>query len=390
MRAERLAVATLFFLNGVVLASWVPHIPAVKARHGASDAQLGLVLLAMALGAMIALPLAGWLIGRFGSRTVTRASASAFCLALPLPVLGPSLPLVALALVVLGTCNGLLDVAMNTQAATVERRYGRALMSSFHALFSVGGVAGALLAGAAMAAGVGDWTHVFIISVGALAAAGVALPRLAPSEPDHERPGPVFVRPSGVLLGLGALAFLGLLAEGAMGDWSTVYLHDTLAAAPAVSAAGFAAFSLTMAAGRFAGDRLVDGFGASTVVRVSSTVAATGLAAALLVAHPAAAVVGFGLVGVGIANVIPVLFGAAARVAGTEAGRGLAAVATTGYLGFLAGPPLIGVVADAIGLGSALGLVSGGCALIAIGAGVLSTPGLARDSVAARSANPLC
>ena len=388
MRTERLAVATLFFLNGAVLASWFAHIPAVKARHGASDAQLGLVLLAMALGAMIALPLAGWLIGRFGSRTVTRVSASAFCLALPLPVLSPSLPLLALALVLLGACNGLLDVAMNTQAARVERRYGRALMSSFHALFSVGGVAGASLAGVAMAAGIGDRTHVLSISVVALAAAGSALPRLVPSEPDDERPGPVFVRPSGALLGLGALAFLGLLAEGAMGDWSAVYLHDTLAGRPGVSAAGFAAFSLAMAAGRFAGDRLVDGFGARTVVRVSSAVAATGLAAALLMRDPAAAVVGFGLVGLGIANVIPVLFGAAARVPGTEAGRGLAAVATTGYLGFLTGPPLIGVVAEAIGLGPALGLVSVGCALIAIGARALSMPGLERDSVASRTPDP--
>ena len=214
------------------------------------------------------------------------------------------------------------------------------------------------------------------------------MPRLVPSEPDDERPGPVFVRPSGALLGLGALAFLGLLAEGAMGDWSAVYLHDTLAGPPGVSAAGFAAFSLAMAAGRFAGDRLVDGFGARTVVRVSSAVAATGLAAALLMRDPAAAVVGFGLVGLGIANVIPVLFGAAARVPGTEAGRGLAAVATTGYLGFLTGPPLIGVVADAIGLGPALGLVSVGCALIAIGARALSMPGLERDSVASRTPDP--
>jgi MFS family permease len=189
MRAERLAVSTLFFLNGAVLASWVPHIPAVKARHGATDAQLGVVLLAPALGAMIALPLAGWLVGRFGSRAVTRASATAFCLALPLPVVSPSLPLVALALVVLGACNGLLDVSMNTQAAAVERRYGRALMSSFHALFSVGGVVGASLAGAAMAAGVGDAAHVLIATLVALAAASAALPRLVPSDPDHERAG---------------------------------------------------------------------------------------------------------------------------------------------------------------------------------------------------------
>jgi MFS family permease len=389
VRAQRLAVSTLFFLNGAVLASWLPHIPAVKARHGAGDAQLGLVLLAMALGAMIALPLAGWLVGRFGSRTVTRASAVAFCGALPLPILSPSLPLVALALVALGACNGLLDVSMNTQAAAVERRYGRALMSSFHALFSVGGVVGAALAAAALAAGVGDAAHVLIATLVALAMAGAALPSLVPSDPSHERPGPVFVRPSGVLLGLGALAFLGLLAEGAMADWSAVYLHDTLAAAPAVAATGFAAFSLAMAAGRFAGDRLVDGFGAGRVVRVSSTVAAIGLAAALLLGSPAAGIVGFGLVGVGIANIIPVLFGAAARVPGIEPGRGLAAVATTGYLGFLAGPPLIGVVADAVGLGPGLALVSAACSLVALGAGMLSRAAPIREGLASRSADPL-
>ena len=388
MRAQRLAVSMLFFLNGAVLASWVPHIPGVKARHGAGDAQLGVVLLAMALGAMVALPLAGWLVGRFGSRTVTRASAVAFCAALPLPVLSPNLPLLALGLAVLGACNGLLDVAMNTQAAAVERRYGRALMSSLHAMFSVGGVVGAGLAGAAMAAGVGDVTHVLIATLAALAVACAALPSLVPSDPDHDRPGPVFVRPSGVLLGLGALAFLGLLAEGAMGDWSAVYLHDTLAAAPAVAATGFAVFSLAMAAGRLAGDRLVDGFGAGRVVRVSSAIATVGLAAALLLGNPAAGIVGFGLVGLGIANIIPVLFGAAARVPGVGPGRGLAAVATTGYLGFLTGPPLIGVVADAVGLGPGLALVSAACAVIALGAGMLSPPGQARERLASQTADP--
>lgn len=372
MRGERLAVSTLFFLNGAVLASWVPHIPAVKARHGASDTQLGVVLLGMAVGAMIALPLAGWLVGRFGSRAVARASAAAFCLALPLPILSPSLPLLAMALAVLGACNGLLDVSMNTQAAAVERRYGRALMSSFHALFSVGGVVGAALAGAVMSRGVGGLAHLLVAALTALAAAGAAAPSLLPSDPEHERPGPMFVRPSGLLLGLGALAFLGLLAEGAMADWSAVYLHDTLAASPAIAAIGFAAFSLTMSAGRFAGDRLVDSLGAGRVLRVSSAVAALGLGAGLMLGTAAAGIVGFALVGLGIANIIPVLFSAAARVLGVEPGRGLAAVATTGYLGFLTGPPLIGVVADAIGLGGGLALVSAACALIAVGAGKLA------------------
>ena len=149
----RLAVATIFFVNGVVLASWVPHIPAVKARFALSDTGLGFLLLAMAVGAVTALPLSGWLVGRYGSRRMTSVCAVALCLALPLPVLAPTAALAALTLLLLGAANALLDVSMNSQAVEVERRHARPIMSSFHALFSAGGLAGAMLAGAVMAAG---------------------------------------------------------------------------------------------------------------------------------------------------------------------------------------------------------------------------------------------
>jgi fucose permease len=171
------------------------------------------------------------------------------------------------------------------------------------------------------------------------------------------------------LIGLGALAFCGLLAEGAMGDWSAVYLHDTLGSSPALAATGFAAFSLAMAAGRFAGDRLVGRFGSERVLRASSTVAALGLTGALLIGRPGAAIVGCGLVGLGFANVIPILFSAAGRTEGVQAGTAIAAVATTGYLGFLAGPPAIGLGAEAFGMPIALGIVGLLCALIAAGSG---------------------
>jgi MFS family permease len=355
-----------------VLASWLPHIPAVKARLTSGDGQLGLVLLAMAAGAVIALPAAGWLIGLAGSRLMSAVSAVALCLAMPLPVLSPSLSALVVSLAVLGACNGLLDVSMNAQAAAVEQGAGRPIMSSFHALFSVGGVAGALLASSAMSLGAGDVTHVAAAALVALAAVALALPRLV--APERRPPGPALARPSRALLALGLLSLLGLLAEGAMGDWSAVYLHDTLGARPAVAAVGFAAFSLAMAAGRFAGDALVGRLGPRRVLRVSATVAAAGLAGALLVAHPAAGVVGCALVGLGIANVIPVLFSAAARAPGVDAGRGLAAVATTGYLGFLSGPPLIGIVAEGAGLAVGLALVSAACAIVAVGAGAVPEP----------------
>jgi MFS family permease len=370
----RLAVSTLFLVNGAVLASWLPHIPAVKARLTSGDGQLGLVLLAMAAGAVVALPAAGRMVGQVGSRLVSSAAAVALCLAMPLPVLSPSLPALVASLAVLGACNSMLDVAMNAQAVAVEQRLRRPIMSSFHALFSLGGVVGALLAGATMALGLSDLAHVVGAALVALAAVVVALPGLVSVSPAAARPAPTLARPQRGLLGLGLLALLGLLAEGAMADWSAVYLRDTLDASPAVAAVGFAAFSLAMTAGRFAGDALVARRGPRSVLRVSSAVAAAGLAAALLAAHPAAGILGCAVVGLGIANVIPVLFSAAARVPGVEPARGLAAVATTGYLGFLAGPPLIGVVAEAAGLAVGLGLVSAACACVALTAGAVPEP----------------
>jgi fucose permease len=177
--------------------------------------------------------------------------------------------------------------------------------------------------------------------------------------------GPTFVRPSGVLLSLGMLAFFGLLAEGAMADWSAVYLHDTLKSDPATAALGFAACSMMMAVGRFSGDFLVTRLGSSQLLRLSSLLAAFGLGGGLLIGTPFAAILGFGLVGLGIANIIPVLFSAAGRIHGVQSGNALAAVATTGYFGFLAGPPLIGFIAEIANLSLALGLVSVFCVFIA-------------------------
>ena len=367
----RVAVGAVFFVNGLVLASWLPHIPAVKAAHAISDGQLGLVLLCMALGAMLALPVAGFLVGRLGSRLMTSATALALCAALPLPLLAPRVEALGLVLVLFGAANATLDVSMNAQAVAVEASWGQAIMSSFHGLFSLGGLAGAALAGVAMAAGMGDVAHVVATAIACMAAVAGCLPFLLPSPAATGSPGPVFARPHGALLALGALAFCGLIAEGAMGDWSAVYLHDTLGSSPALASAGFAACSLAMAAGRFGGDALVRRYGASRVLRVSSTVAAVGLVGALLVGTPASGVVGFGLVGLGVANVIPILFSAAGRVPGTEPGIGIAAVATTGYFGFLVGPPVIGMVADVTGLRTALGIVALLCGYIAAASNAL-------------------
>jgi fucose permease len=367
----RCAVSTIFFINGVVLASWVPHIPAVKAQHAISDGQLGIILLFMAVGSLLALPVAGGLISHFGSRTITTLASLSFCLALPFPVLSPNVPTLSLSLMLLGACNSMLDVSMNAQAVEVERQYRRAIMSSFHGLFSLGGLVGAALASQAMAIGASNPQHVITIAFLSVAVVICLLPWLLPSPPQLGDRGSTFVRPSGMLLNLGVLAFFGLLAEGAMADWSAVYLHDVLKSPPATAALGFAACSMMMAVGRFSGDFLVTRFGPSQLLRLSGLLAAFGLGSGLFIGTPFAAILGFGLVGLGIANIIPVLFSAAARVHGIQSGTALAAVATTGYLGFLAGPPLIGLVAEVTSLSLALGLVSLFCVFIAARADIV-------------------
>src|SRR5262245_19405987 len=367
LRPSRLALATVFFVNGLVLASWVPHIPAVKDAHALSDGALGFVLLAMAAGAVLALPPAGWLVGRLGSRRVTSLAALVCGILLPLPLVSPSVPLLVLALFFLGAGNGTLDVAMNAHAVALERQYERPIMSTFHGLFSLGGVVGAAIAGGAMQAGIGDQVHVTAAAAGCVVAVLGVLPWLGPS-PAMRGGGPAFVRPPRMLLGLGLLAFAGLLAEGAMADWTAVYLRDALGTSAAVAAAGFTAFSLAMAAGRFGGDRLAARLGPDRLLRGSATLAAVGLAGGLLAGRAIAAIAGFGLVGLGISNVIPILFSAAGRVRGVPPGTALAAVATTGYFGFLAGPPLIGLVAEVTSLPLAIGLVGAACAAIAAGA----------------------
>lgn len=356
--AARLAISVMFFVNGFVFASWLPHIPALKHRVGLSDGILGLALLALGLGAMVAMPLSGRLIARFGSRPVTVSTGILFCAALPLTVVADRFAFLVAALFLFGAFTGAMDVAMNTHGIAVEKRYGRPIMSSLHGLYSIGGFAGAAVAGIAIFLGVYPIAHTVTLSVPLVAAVLVASRHLLPATEDSASPGTHFAWPRGILFGIGLLAFFGLVAEGAMADWSAVYLHDTLGASGAVAALGFSAFSLAMAVGRFTGDRIVHRFGDIPVMRTGAFLAFGGMLVALLVEHPALAIAGLACVGLGLANIVPLLFRAASQVPGFAPGAGIAAVATLGYLGGLLGPPLIGFAAELITLTGALGLVA--------------------------------
>lgn len=352
----RAAIATIFFVNGFAFASWVPHIPFVQARLELGPDLLGLALLTIALGGLVAMPFTGGLIGRWGSYRVTLAASVVYGALVALPVRAPDLALLALALFGFGAANGAMDVAMNAHGVALERRLGRPILSSLHALFSIGGLVGAGGSIVALSSGLTPAAHMTVAAALALTLVALAARRLD-SVPAEATGGPSFVLPRGPLLVLGAMGFLILLTEGAVADWSAVYLRSDLRAAPELVGAGFAVFSLAMAVGRLLGDRVVARWSPVVVVRAGSSLAAIGLGGALLLRHPVAALAGFGCVGLGVSNIVPVLFSAAGRTPGIAAGTAIASLSTAGYGGFLAGPPLVGLLADGIGLPITLGLL---------------------------------
>ncbi len=363
----RLAVGAVFFANGAGMASWVPHVPAVQMGLGLRPSVLGLALLAMAVGALLGIPLSGYCTARWGSRTVVRLTALAFFVALPLPLMAPGLGALVAALFLLGASNGALDVSMNTQAVAVEHHWPRPILSSFHGLWSLGGLAGAGVASLALHAGLSPQAHVAAAALMLGAAALVACRGLLPRA-DGEQDATHFARPTRALALLGTIAFFGLLTEGAVGDWSAVYLRSALGADAATAALGFAAFSGTMAAGRFAGDHLVARVGDAALVRAATGLGALAFGAALIVGRPVAVIAGCAALGLGLANLVPIVFRAASRVPGVPPSHGIAAVGTAGYAGFLAGPPVIGFVAEAVTIGGALWILVVALGWIAVAA----------------------
>jgi len=362
----RLAVSAAFIANGFGFANWAARIPAVKDDVGLSTGALGVALLGAALGAVVAMPLAGALLVRFGSRRLTRLTLALSCVVLPLPALAGSLPALMGALALLGVASGSLDVSMNAQAVVIERGYRRPVLAGLHGLWSLGTLGGALIGGLAAGAGVAPRVHLLAVAVVLLAAGLYATRRLLPGGADRGQATARFVRPTRMLGLLGAIAFCGLLSEGAAYDWSAVYLRDNLGAGEGLAVSAYAAFTLTMTVGRLVGDRLRARFGSRALLESAAMVAAAGLGAGLALRHTVAAVVGFALLGSGLSCIVPIVFGAAGSASGLPSGPAIAVVSTVGYLGFIAGPPIIGGIGEVTNLPAALSLVVALTALVAV------------------------
>jgi predicted MFS family arabinose efflux permease len=338
------------------MAAWAPLVPFAKARIGINDGVLGLLLLCLGGGSIVAMPLAGAFAARVGCRRVIIVSALIVCLALPLLALVASLPLLVSALLLFGAGLGAIDVSMNIQAIIIERESGRPMMSGFHGLFSLGGIVGAAGVTALLAAGASPVTAMFVVITGIAVALAKAAPHLLPY--GGQSAGPGFALPRGIVLFIGGLCFILFLTEGAVLDWSAVFLTSVRGVDASYAGLGYAAFALTMTTGRLLGDRIVQQLGNAKIIALGGICAATGFAVATLVPSWPAALLGFALVGAGCSNVVPVLFTSVGRQTVMPDNVAVPAITTIGYAGILLGPAAIGFVAHAASLSTAFLIVA--------------------------------
>ena len=388
LRPARRATQGFFLIAGMAVATWAPMVPFAKARLGLDEGSLGLVLLCLGFGSTGSMPLAGFLSHRFGHRAVLAISAIPLCLALPLLALAPTTATLIAGLIVFGAAAGVTDVAMNAHAVEVERRHGAPLMSGFHALFSLGGLAGSAVMSGLLAAGAPLVATVTAITAGLLLIVATQWRHVLPgSTPPPEPAAPPLSgdgatqasppRRSGlrrmpvIALGLGALCLVIFLAEGAMLDWSAEFLRGERGVSIDRAGIGYAAFSIAMTSGRLLGDRITAALGPRQIVRAGSLIAALGFGLATGLPWAITAILGFILVGIGASNIVPVLFSAAGRIRGFSPGVAIAAVTALGYAGMLAGPAAIGLVARATGLPLALGGVGALLAVVSLTAGLV-------------------
>jgi MFS family permease len=373
---DRWALTAIFAVFGFAQGNWAVRIPWVADHLGLSAGELGLALIGPALGGIAAMPVAPPLLLVLGSRTVIGLGLAALGVAVALPALAPSLPWLVGALVVLGFTGGVVDVAANAQGIEVERARARPAMSGFHGGWSLGALIGAVSAGLVAKAEIDAPVHLAAVGVVTALAGIAATSPLRYGPPSRER-GPAFALPSGATVLLGLIGFGILFTEAAVADWSAVFLDRDRRAGPATAAAGYAAFSVSMVLGRFAGDALTRKLGRRLVTSVGTALAGAGLSLAVLAPGAIASIPGFALAGLGTSCVLPSLFSAAGAAEPDEHRRtqALAAVATTSYLGWLAAPPMIGAVAQATNVACGLMLAAG----LAIGTAALATFSKALD-----------
>ncbi|TSD77875.1 MFS transporter [Pseudomonas sp. KBS0710] len=355
-RLEQMSTRIAFFIAGFGIAAWAPLVPYAKARANLNEGTLGLLLLCLGVGSIIAMPMAGALASRFGCRRVLIAGTIMICLALPMLATVSSIPLLIAGLFLFGGGLGTVDSTVNLQAVIVERASGKTMMSGFHGLFSLGGIVGAAGVAGLLGLGLSPLQATLVVIVIMALALFKAGPHLLPY--GSESSGPAFAVPHGVVLFIGCLCFIVFLAEGAVLDWSAVFLSAERGLDEAYAGLGYAAFALTMTAGRLTGDAIVRRLGATRVIVIGGALATAGMLLATLLPAWETALLGYALVGAGCSNIVPVLYTAVGKQTVMPEHIAVPAITTLGYAGILAGPAVIGFIAHGSSLSTAFVLIA--------------------------------
>ena len=359
MLLHRIAVKTAFFINGFIFANWVSRLPRIQEMFNADDGTIGLVLLASSIGAVGAMPFTGWVIIKNGSRRITLISAILYCAFVPLIPLCQNLFVLIVLYFFMGIVTGMLDVAMNAQAILVEREYKRPIMTSFHALFSIGMMLGAASASLFTEIKLDLVQHFFIVAGAALLGAVWMSRHLIFDRPEAaHHDGPLFRLPSRSMIALGIITFCCMIGEGSMSDWSVNYMENVANASVTLAPIGLSAFATAMTLGRIFGDSMRKRSGDRAMIIGGGLTALTGLCAALIFPSPYVTITGFFLVGLGLSSIVPIAYSIGGNEKNLPPGVGLAMVTTVGYSGFLIGPPVIGFIADWLNLRVSLGVIA--------------------------------
>ena len=343
----RMAVAAFFFVQGLCFAAWASRIPDIKNMLHLTEGGLGTVLLALPIGLMASLPISGWMVTHYGSKKMVLIGAILYATTLVFIGFVSRTEHLVIALFAFGLWGNLTNIAINTQAVAVEQVYRKSIMASFHGLWSLAGFISAMIGSVFISANIPPRIHFSVIAVLAFAVIFTAYKHtMGDSEKNGDDAQPMFVKPDRDLLTLGLIGFCAMVCEGAMFDWSGVYFQEAVKVPAAMTTLGYVSFMGTMTGGRFAGDWLANKIGRKKMLQVSGLLMGSGLLIAVLFPYLATATFGFLLVGFGVSSVVPLVYSAAGRSKTMSAGMALAAVSSISFIGFLIGPPLIGIVAQ--------------------------------------------
>lgn len=355
---SRIAISSYFYFLGFIFSSWASRIPQVKDRFQLNEAELGAVLFMLPLGALAALPFSGWLVHKLSSKWMSIASALIYTVLLYMIASATSIFSLSVVLFGFGLIGNFGNISMNTQGISIQHQINKPILSSLHAMWSIGAFSAAAVSGWTMRMGYSTSLHFLIVSLIAAFIIIIGSFHLIPDEGLGDETSKVFVLPNRKLVLLGIICFCVAMSEGAMADWSSLYYRQIIHQLNTISTTGYTAFAMCMAAGRLAGDRLVQLFKHETVLKANGILILVGMIFSLSLDHPITVMIGFALVGFGVSSVIPIVYMLAAKSKDMAPSAALSAVSSVGFTGFLIGPPLIGFIAHEVGLRIALIIVA--------------------------------